>query len=128
VFFHVACCPGGQLTPAGRTGRIGNTGSASSFYHDRDADLAPALTSLLLEAKQEVPNFLQEFIPEGYEANKVIDFHDDSEEEGDETATAEAWGSGAAEASKPADAWGSGGAEAAKPAGANDWESAPAAW
>ena len=33
----------------GRTGRIGNQGLATSFYNDRDEDLAQALVNILVE-------------------------------------------------------------------------------
>jgi ATP-dependent RNA helicase DDX3X len=38
---------------------------ATSFYTDRDEGIASVLTRTLLETKQEVPDFLQEHIPEG---------------------------------------------------------------
>jgi ATP-dependent RNA helicase DDX3X len=38
---------------------------ATSFYTDRDEGIASVLTRTLLETKQEVPEFLQEHIPEG---------------------------------------------------------------
>ncbi|KAF0314552.1 putative ATP-dependent RNA helicase vasa-like [Amphibalanus amphitrite] len=44
----------------GRTGRVGNTGKAISFYDcDRDSGLAGDLVKILSEAQQEVPDFLQ---------------------------------------------------------------------
>ncbi|KAL5002475.1 P-loop containing nucleoside triphosphate hydrolase protein [Aspergillus recurvatus] len=62
----------------GRTARIGNEGLATSFYSDRDSDLAPDLVRILMEAKQPVPDFLSEYKPaEG----EVIDFHDDTDDE-----------------------------------------------
>ena len=36
----------------GRTARIGNMGQATSFYNDRNEDLAPALVNILLETGQ----------------------------------------------------------------------------
>ncbi|PQE03534.1 hypothetical protein CJF31_00012079 [Rutstroemia sp. NJR-2017a BVV2] len=50
----------------GRTGRIGNMGLATSFYNDRDSDLAETLVKVLLENGQQIPDFLQEHIPEGF--------------------------------------------------------------
>lgn len=52
----------------GRTGRIGNTGVATSFYNDRDADIAETLVKTLLETKQIIPDFLEQYIPEGFNA------------------------------------------------------------
>ncbi|KAI1379841.1 P-loop containing nucleoside triphosphate hydrolase protein [Hypoxylon crocopeplum] len=53
----------------GRTGRIGYTGTATSFYTERDSDIAEDLTKMLMETKQQVPDFLQPFIPEGCDPN-----------------------------------------------------------
>ncbi|KAI9858300.1 MAG: hypothetical protein M1813_007575 [Trichoglossum hirsutum] len=53
----------------GRTARIGNTGIATSFYNDRNADIAPVLTKFLLENEQEIPDFLQQYLPENGELN-----------------------------------------------------------
>ncbi|KAL4991469.1 DEAD-domain-containing protein [Aspergillus falconensis] len=76
----------------GRTARIGNEGLATSFYSDRDSDLAPDLVKILMEAKQPVPNFLSEYKPaEG----EVIDFHDDTDDEdgeNDGSTNSDAWG------------------------------------
>ncbi|TVY31493.1 ATP-dependent RNA helicase [Lachnellula subtilissima] len=54
----------------GRTGRIGNLGLATSFYNERDADLAEPLVKVLLETGQGIPDFLAEHIPEGFEDGK----------------------------------------------------------
>ena len=44
----------------GRTGRVGNAGNAISFYEPNDnAALASKLVKILIEAKQEVPDFLE---------------------------------------------------------------------
>lgn len=44
----------------GRTGRVGNRGLATSFYDsERDAHLASSLVTILQQAEQEVPDFLQ---------------------------------------------------------------------
>merc|ERR1712190_711229 len=45
----------------GRTGRLGNTGKATTFYdpgRPEDQGLAQALTKILSDAQQEVPDFL----------------------------------------------------------------------
>ncbi|MCJ1313536.1 hypothetical protein MMC25_007215 [Agyrium rufum] len=61
----------------GRTARIGNAGLASSFYNERNEDLAPALVKVLIESKQTVPEFLEIYKPDG----GALDFEDESEEE-----------------------------------------------
>ncbi|KAI9819264.1 MAG: hypothetical protein M1827_007420 [Pycnora praestabilis] len=67
----------------GRTGRIGHAGRATSFYNDRNEDMAELLVKTLLENKQEVPDFLQQYIPDGAEDGK-IDFDDDTDNEGED--------------------------------------------
>ncbi|KAF4626771.1 hypothetical protein G7Y89_g11387 [Cudoniella acicularis] len=66
----------------GRTGRIGNRGLATSFYNDRDADLAPILVKTLLETGQPVPDFLSEHIPTNWAPGKEaeLEFENDSED------------------------------------------------
>ncbi|SZF00554.1 unnamed protein product [Blumeria hordei] len=70
----------------GRTGRIGNTGVAMSFFTSKDEDLAPALVKFLLETHQAVPDFLVDHIPQGFDASgqgdeNLLDFEDDSDVE-----------------------------------------------
>ncbi|KAF2817475.1 DEAD-domain-containing protein [Mytilinidion resinicola] len=60
----------------GRTARIGHEGIATSFYNSRNEDIGPDLVKILIESKQEVPDFLQEYVPE-----TVTWEEDDSEEE-----------------------------------------------
>lgn len=93
----------------GRTARIGNDGLATSFYNERNEDIAEDLVKILVESKQEVPEFLDQYKPENAEA---IDFDDDSEAE-DEAGGADAdpWGTTSA-----SDAWG-----ASDTHGANAW-------
>ena len=80
----------------GRTARIGNVGMATSFYNDRNEDIAEALVKLLLETKQEVPEFLDSHKPDNVEA---LEFDDDTDEEGDsEAAGGDAWGAPAPQA------------------------------
>jgi ATP-dependent RNA helicase DDX3X len=69
------------LTP-GRTGRIGNLGLATSFYNERNEDIAPELTKILLETKQDIPDFLEQYLPEGGK-DAVLKFDADSDDEGD---------------------------------------------
>lgn len=47
-----------------RTARVGRSGLATSFYNERTSHLAPELAKLLKECKQEIPEFLQMYIPE----------------------------------------------------------------
>ncbi len=65
----------------GRTGRIGHRGLATSFYNDRDENIASVLTRTLLETNQHVPDFLEPYKPEGsklkFEADS--DFEDDAD-------------------------------------------------
>ncbi|KAI9893071.1 MAG: hypothetical protein M1814_000618 [Vezdaea aestivalis] len=64
----------------GRTARIGNTGLATSFYdEDRDGPLAVPLVKVLLESKQPIPDFLEQYKPE---EGEELDFSDQSEDEG----------------------------------------------
>ena len=43
----------------GRTGRVGNLGLATSFFNDRNRNICADLLSILVEAKQEVPSWLE---------------------------------------------------------------------
>ena len=63
----------------GRTARIGNLGLASSFYNERNEDIAEALVRLLIETNQEVPEFLDGYKPEDGEK---LNFQDDTSDEG----------------------------------------------
>lgn len=71
----------------GRTARIGNPGLATSFFNDRNEDIADDLVKVLIETKQKVPDFLQNRIP----ADNTVRWDDDS---GDENDTAAATGGG----------------------------------
>ncbi|KAJ5251903.1 hypothetical protein N7489_002313 [Penicillium chrysogenum] len=61
----------------GRTARIGNEGIATSFYNDRDEGIAEDLVKILIECDQAIPEFLQQYRPEG----DVLEFDDDSDKE-----------------------------------------------
>jgi ATP-dependent RNA helicase DDX3X len=63
----------------GRTARIGNVGLATSFYNERDEGIAEDLAKLLTECKQNIPNFLESFVP------KNINWDEDNtdDDEGD---------------------------------------------
>ncbi|CAG8809614.1 19631_t:CDS:2, partial [Dentiscutata erythropus] len=43
----------------GRTARVGNKGLATTFYNERNAEIAHDLVKILIECNQEVPNFLK---------------------------------------------------------------------
>lgn len=49
----------------GRTGRMGNLGVATSFFNDNNRGLARELVQLLVEAKQDVPNWLTSTAADG---------------------------------------------------------------
>lgn len=74
----------------GRTARIGNVGMATSFYNDRNEDIAGALVKLLLETKQEIPEFLGSYKPDNVEKLEFDDDTDDEDESG--AAGGDAWG------------------------------------
>jgi ATP-dependent RNA helicase DDX3X len=69
----------------GRTGRIGHRGKATSFYTEHDEAIASVLTRTLLETDQEVPDFLQQYIPEGKRRDNLKFEADSDFEEEDET-------------------------------------------
>ncbi|KAE9370611.1 DEAD-domain-containing protein [Stipitochalara longipes BDJ] len=105
----------------GRTGRIGNLGLATSFYNDRDADLAETLVKTLLETHQVIPDFLEQYIPEGFTAEGSGDvdklkFEADSDNGDDEGETGETL----AEGGDNGGGWGN-----APPASASGFGSAP---
>ncbi|KAG8534155.1 uncharacterized protein KY384_000999 [Bacidia gigantensis] len=62
----------------GRTARIGNQGQATSFFNERNEDLAESLAKTLMETGSEIPDFLQAYLPEG-----DLTFDDKSDEEGE---------------------------------------------
>jgi ATP-dependent RNA helicase DDX3X len=105
---------------SGRTGRIGHRGIATSFFSERDEPLGSVLTRTLLETNQEIPDFLQQYVPEG-DARANLKFEADSDFDPDDYAGAggagDAWGGDegdGAGAGSTGDAWGAGdGANAA---------------
>lgn len=64
----------------GRTARIGHQGLATSFYNDRNEELAQDLVKVLIECDCEVPDFLAHLIPE----DGKLEFDDDTDDEDDE--------------------------------------------
>jgi ATP-dependent RNA helicase DDX3X len=84
----------------GRTGRIGHEGSATSFYNDRNEDIAEALVKILMETKHEVPDFLEDYKPiEG-----ALEFSDNEELSSDSGDDNDAGGGDGGD-----DAWGASG-------------------
>ena len=74
----------------GRTARIGNQGLATSFYNERNEDIAQELVNVLVECGQPVPDFLEGYKPE---AEAEIDFNDNSDDEAEEGfGGGDAWG------------------------------------
>jgi ATP-dependent RNA helicase DDX3X len=65
----------------GRTARIGNEGKATSFFNDRNEDIGEDLVKVLIDSKQEVPDFLQQHMPED---PSTIEWHDGTDEESDD--------------------------------------------
>ena len=100
----------------GRTARIGNIGLATSFFNEKNEDIAEDLVRILLETKQDVPDFLDQWKPEN---ENDLNFNDDSDQEGEEAtddnaagSSGDAWGGGSSSAAPaavsevaPADAW-----------------------
>lgn len=63
----------------GRTGRIGHRGVATSFFTDRDEPLASVLTRTLLETNQDIPEFLQAYVPENWSSGTKVKFETESD-------------------------------------------------
>ena len=100
----------------GRTARIGNEGLATSFWNEKNEDIAENLVRLLKETNQDIPDFLEQHIPDD------LNFDDNSDDEGQDGGKDEASGGG----------WGGAGLAKAEPAG-DGWGAeapaeAPAAW
>ncbi|KAJ6443969.1 meiotically up-regulated protein [Purpureocillium lavendulum] len=107
----------------GRTGRIGHRGLATSFFTERDEPMASVLTRTLLETKQEIPDFLQMYVPEGPEAEKPkfeteSDF-DPEDVGGPAEDGGDAWGGG--EAANASNGWGEPQDDGAKNSAGGGW-------
>jgi len=50
----------------GRTGRAGNTGVATAFINEKNANILPDLLEILQEANQEVPSWFHQFMRQSY--------------------------------------------------------------
>jgi ATP-dependent RNA helicase DDX3X len=44
-----------------RTARVGNKGLATTFYNEKNSEIASDLVKILVECNQEVPDFLQTY-------------------------------------------------------------------
>ncbi|XP_074597432.1 ATP-dependent RNA helicase bel [Brevipalpus obovatus] len=55
----------------GRTGRVGNLGAATSFFNEKNRNMALELVELLSEAKQEIPDFLMSLSKEVKEEQRM---------------------------------------------------------
>ncbi|KAK5114203.1 hypothetical protein LTR85_010268 [Meristemomyces frigidus] len=97
----------------GRTARIGHQGLATSFYNDRDEDIAQHLVNVLVECECEVPEFLSHLKPE---EGAKIEFDDDTDDEAEEEAEA-AEGADAGGVAVAGGAWGAPAAEEGADAG-----------
>lgn len=89
---HLSFAPH-NANPTGRTARIGNEGIATSFFSDRDSDIAPDLVKILVECKQKVPDFLEPYRPGGDRLEFDDDTDDESGEKKDDNGE-RAWGGG----------------------------------
>ena len=76
----------------GRTARIGNIGLATSFFTDRNEDLGEALTKVLIESGQPVPDFLEQHKPDDEEAPLQFDDESEDEDEANGSDGGAAWG------------------------------------
>ncbi|KAI8957827.1 DEAD-domain-containing protein [Daldinia sp. FL1419] len=114
----------------GRTGRIGYTGYAISFYTERDESIAGDLTKILMETRQPVPDFLTQYIPEGVDP-KNFQMDDDKSDFDEGEGAVDTWGTND---QTPGGTWGTesktGGASSKAAGGdaetSNDWGTAKA--
>ncbi|KAI5925780.1 P-loop containing nucleoside triphosphate hydrolase protein [Camillea tinctor] len=91
----------------GRTGRIGHRGLATSFYTERDEDIAKLLTMTLMETGQQIPDFLEAYKPEDSDPSKLkFEYDTDEEEPEDGNGDGGDWAAGGG-----GDAWGNEGAQ-----------------
>ena len=93
----------------GRTARIGHQGLATSFYNDRDEELAQDLVNVLVECDCVVPEFLQQYAPE----DGKVTFDDDTDDEADAGEEAGGFGETADGGAPVESAWGAGPAQGA---------------
>ncbi|CAB4409753.1 unnamed protein product [Rhizophagus irregularis] len=65
----------------GRTARVGNKGLATTFYNEKNSEVATELVKILVECKQEIPHFLQSYVP----PDNNLNFEDDDDGEKNST-------------------------------------------
>ncbi|CAG8456726.1 15642_t:CDS:10, partial [Acaulospora colombiana] len=58
----------------GRTARVGNKGLATSFYNEKNSNIASDLVKILLECNQDIPDFLKQY------SNDILYDEDDERE------------------------------------------------
>ncbi|KAK6353315.1 hypothetical protein TWF696_005285 [Orbilia brochopaga] len=102
----------------GRTARIGTMGLATTFWNDKDGEhIAEALVKTLIEMKQDIPTFLEQYRPSNEEELKFEEESSDPEDDlggGDMAVSGgggggDGWGGEAAPAAD--DSWGGGGGD-----------------
>lgn len=91
----------------GRTARIGHKGQATSFYNDRNEDIAQDLVNVLVDCECKVPDFLSHLKPE----DGKIEFDDDTDDEAEAEGEAAAEGGDAGDVDVAGSAWGAPAAE-----------------
>lgn len=95
---------------------MGNLGQATSFYNDRNEDIAADLVNTLLETNQHVPEFLEQF---KHKSGKAVFDDDKSDADHDEVGAtvgeAGGWSDDAAAPEKKLDTGATWGAEEAAP-------------
>ena len=105
----------------GRSARMGNSGTATSLFSERNEELGPELVKILLETNQPVPEFLEQHLPD----EGKLEFEDDSEKEddGDDGAGGEGGGWGGATGGETTEepAWGNGNDNAEEGHGQATW-------
>lgn len=73
---------------------MGHQGLATSFYNDRNEDIAEDLVKILMECDCEVPDFLNHLCPEDGKITFDGDATDDEAEDGEDD-TGDSWGAAA---------------------------------
>lgn len=108
---HSHCKETSLIIVSGRTGRIGHRGVATSFYTDRDEPIADVLVRTLLETGQDVPPFLESYVPQG-DAREHLKFETESDYDPNDFGGAAGEDSGTA--------WGASGGDDTSGAGGGD--------
>ncbi|TGZ78023.1 ATP-dependent RNA helicase DED1 [Ascodesmis nigricans] len=112
----------------GRTARIGNHGLATTFYNEGNSEIAEDLVKILIESNQDVPDFLEQYRPEGelkFEESESEGEDNDNPVQGD-GGNADDWVAPAQENGSGGDSWGVEAPPAA--AGGDNWNDGGAGW